>query len=517
MLFGEKKKQHISEEEIHIIMNEICEPVFSLSVYAVEHSKNSNYPCKAYLQEIMKESSRLQELLDKFGAQKNRSWFPVRETVASQKLFSTVLNILHHIKESLPYYHFIGSKGHFEKDLDKTNQLLKDVLTEAAEITIEQLSRMDMTRPAGVCTNHCEEEEAFIHFESNRDLRKVKEPERVIVYLATEFLNMAENAEVLSVLHTRAKHADALDDEMSEENLRSVEARFHNLQSAYDTYIFESDTEDIEENLNILRGHITLIYHLLEASTHLAHYYIRHMGKHHRKVHVSFRFPIKQDDLFKALFGFALNYSFDFLEKAKKLCRDLIQEYSEQSSIELPIPIYRGFHVRPSTLIAKIIHHYGSKATMKLGTKNYNPALPLDLFRANEEINALKRRQIADLLSKRSELQKPLHMSKEGVQKKLQLLFLELARKGDIILYTNNLSFSELGLEQDEPLASLACRFVKLYMSTSKLDVRNQSTVTFSGDSRALADIQELANNGYGEDSWGNNIMLPEALSYLQR
>ena len=38
-----------------------------------------------------------------------------------------------------------------------------------------------------------------------------------------------------------------------------------------------------------------------------------------------------------------------------------------------------------------------------------------------------------------------------------------------------------------------------------------------AGDRRVLADIELLASNGYGEDAYGNNIALPDELSYLRR
>jgi hypothetical protein len=34
---------------------------------------------------------------------------------------------------------------------------------------------------------------------------------------------------------------------------------------------------------------------------------------------------------------------------------------------------------------------------------------------------------------------------------------------------------------------------------------------------RVLEDIRTLAENGYGEDKFGNNIVLPKNLSYLKR
>jgi hypothetical protein len=37
------------------------------------------------------------------------------------------------------------------------------------------------------------------------------------------------------------------------------------------------------------------------------------------------------------------------------------------------------------------------------------------------------------------------------------------------------------------------------------------------GDKRVLSDIQLLAQHGYGEDNYGNNVPLPKQLTYLRR
>ena len=46
---------------------------------------------------------------------------------------------------------------------------------------------------------------------------------------------------------------------------------------------------------------------------------------------------------------------------------------------------------------------------------------------------------------------------------------------------------------------------------------RTDLTVTFIGDKRVLADVDALARHGYGEDAFGNNVLLPRELSYLRR
>jgi hypothetical protein len=54
-------------------------------------------------------------------------------------------------------------------------------------------------------------------------------------------------------------------------------------------------------------------------------------------------------------------------------------------------------------------------------------------------------------------------------------------------------------------------------LALGKIDIVMPLLVTFIGDKRALHDIEILAETGYGEDANGNNIPLPEEISYLYK
>jgi hypothetical protein len=73
----------------------------------------------------------------------------------------------------------------------------------------------------------------------------------------------------------------------------------------------------------------------------------------------------------------------------------MLKRYAEVGQVEVSVPNYRGFHVRPATLVAKIVAHYGSDVRMELDGQSYDASSPLELFRANERINAWKRRWLA--------------------------------------------------------------------------------------------------------------------------
>lgn len=154
---------------------------------------------------------------------------------------------------------------------------------------------------------------------------------------------------------------------------------------------------------------------------------------------------------------------------------------------------------------------------MKLADQEYDAASPLDLFRANEAINAVKRRRVADMLARDPELQVLIPSDEQTRTRELQLLFVRLMNEGSIVLYDTDLSFDDIQCEEEATIAEFAARYVVHLMSVAKMDIKSDITVTFEGDSRALKDLRVLAENGYGEDRMGNNIVLPEELAYLSR
>ena len=55
------------------------------------------------------------------------------------------------------------------------------------------------------------------------------------------------------------------------------------------------------------------------------------------------------------------------------------------------------------------------------------------------------------------------------------------------------------------------------FLTLGKIDVTTELSASFTGDRRVLDDIRLLAENGYGEDNFSNNLPLPERLAYLRK
>jgi len=498
---------------------EYITPLLDFCFFAKQNQKREQFPCKDFLRKLNMESTKIQEFIDSYGAQKSERWFPFREAVAAGKTMSSVHYNLLHVKQSSSHYNLLDISDDFTGDTIKILNTIRRGIVHSCENFIAQALR------CGVCPeeyspafSQCVEETLPTRFPADRKGRHVDKVGETVVYLATQFLNLSEEQKVKELLRRReACDFDlCIPDVVNEEKCRIVSSSFHNFQSMYDTYIFESDLESQNSDLPYLRGHISIIYHLLQIARDLIHYFIRHMSKLRRDTYEKLRFPLSQEELLTIIFDFFLHYTDLYMQAAKQLCRSMIRHYSVETEISVNIPNYRGFHVRPSTLIAKIVSHYGSTVTMELNDQKYDAGITLELFRANESINASKRWYIAKVLTDKQELKVPVPKKNGERTKEMQILFLNLMNSDEIILYDTNLSFHDLEPADSENMAAFASRYIKHFMSIAKIDIRSDLKIKFYGDNRALNDLKILAENGYGEDKYGNNIVLPPELSYLR-
>jgi hypothetical protein len=204
----------------------------------------------------------------------------------------------------------------------------------------------------------------------------------------------------------------------------------------------------------------------------------------------------------------------------------MLKRYAIQGWITVPAPRYRGFHVRPSTLVAKIVSHYGSEVWMNLQGETYNAGITLDLFRANEKINAGKKRWlraevykiVTDRIFDKAGKSGPDDTALSNRMAKLTHSTVQkLFSRNKLMLYERNLPVEEIKPLPEESAAEYVSRTLTQLLTMGKIDVVMDINVTFHGDQRVLQDIKLLADNGYGEDDFGNNLPLPDKLSYLRR
>ncbi len=496
------------------------ESLFNLCSFSL-NEKNSEYIFnRKFLGRLNLEATWMQETLDAYGSLHNNSWTKFRETIAAQKMFTSVSYDLLHLKYAVPHYNLISIENDFVPEIDNVLNTLKTALISISRELLSCAKKQKLNIKhndfTGKMFDGIKLEGKLDFNKKSRDLSKTNQ---ILVYLATSFLNLSSDVKIIESGNCIKKnnYKNCIPDHISEEKLRVVKAHFHNLQSLYDTYLSKSDMEDRNPDLKVLRGHISTIFHLLNSATLFSHYYERHILDHRTSLLEKTFLPIPINTHLSILIDFFIRYADRYFTAAKDLCRQIISVYSEKSQIMVTIPQYRGFHVRPSTLIAKIVIHYGSEVTMELEGKQYDAASPLELFRVNEKINAEKRKHINNLVCGEALLADLSAQERSIWIQKVQLMILNLMDREEIVLYDQNLSMDGNEPQEGESPEVFFKRIIALFLASGKIDIHKDFMVRFHGDKRVLMDLRILAEKGYGEDKFGNNIMLPRELSYLKR
>ncbi len=506
----------VEEERFQKLLNRRCGELLSISRFVAAHAGSEVCFTRPLLGDLLSEATKVEEILDAYGARNNRRWGSFRRLVAPLKLFSEVAYLLLHIRLFLPVYRLLPIEEDFAQATDQALHATCGFLRRFVGPLVRRAEALGVSVPEGV-----PELDSYVeflppgHLKHDRHSRKSVSPEETVVYLATAFLNLAEEAKFLhlDLDSLDGRYSDLIPDPVSEEGLRNMGEKFHSLQSLYDTYISESNVESLDQDLLVLRGHITVIYHLLETATALAHYYERHMVNGSGRPAAGS--GVEPDALLGLLFGYSIDFASRYIVRTRGLCHRMLKRYAIQGRITVPVPRYRGFHVRPSTLVAKIVNHYGSEAEMHLEEEVYDAGVTLDLFRANEKLNARKRRVIAEEVGRlfRDGSTEEGGDPRQTLRGVVHLLF----ERGTLVLYERHLAVEDLAPAPDESADQFVIRALVRLLTLGKIDLQVDSSVTFVGDRRVLEDIKLLAEHGYGEDDFGNNLPLPAKLSYLRR
>jgi hypothetical protein len=480
------------------------------------------------LGDVLAEATQLEELLDAYGVRQNRRWYPLRQAAAALKLFSNVGYILQHLLHFLPTYRLLPLEVDFATAATEALEFTCRILAASARELLRTARKLELAAPMALpAPERFADDLPDGRLPPDRDSHKVASPEETVVYLATAFLNLAEEAGFLHVVQNERPegYADLLPDPISEERLRNLEQKFHNLQSLYDTHISDSNMESLDERLPVLRGHITVTYHLLETATALAHYCERHLlsfapGASRGEI-------VDAGRLLEVLMRFSLAFASRYILVTRSICHEMLRHYAIQGRISVPVPRYRGFHVRPSTLVARIVNHYGSEVVMELEGESYNAGITLDLFRANEKINARKKRRLGEEVHKlltaagdgASRTPPEVSADAEPAQRSaaVRSVIQALFAGNRLVLYEREVILEEVKCLADEGLEEYVARALVELFTVGKIDVPTDLNASFTGDRRVLEDIRLLAENGYGEDDFGNNLPLPAKLEYLRK
>jgi hypothetical protein len=510
--------QAITDTDFQQLISKRAQTLLGLASYLSNCQTTRDILTRPFLGELLSQSMQIEELLDTYDARNNCQWCPFRALTAAFKLFSDVSYELLHIQHVLPSYRLLPIEHDFVKETERALEFTGEVLLRTAKETVLRADQLGLSVPS----EHPREEsysEQLPPGRLSRDCgsRRTGTAAETVTLLATAFLNLAaESSDVRAASGAKPEEYESFAcDSISEENLRSLQLRFHNLQSLYDTYVSGTEAEKLDTDLPVLRGHISVVFHLLKTATLFAHYYERHASKQACESLARLEPLVEPRELLGILMNYSVTHISLYIGCAQQLCQEMLKRYAEVGRIEVPVPPYRGFHVRPSTLISKLVLHYGSEVHMELEGESYNAGSSLELFRANEKINARKRRWLAAEMCRLKLATEEL--GDRDIDCVIRDVVLCLAESSKLMLYEQPLQLPEGPARGEGTLLEKVTDEMARLLALGKIDIHTELAATFVGDKRVLADIKLLADSGYGEDNFGNNIPLPEKLVYLRR
>jgi len=517
-------KRIISEQEFLSLFQKQTIEILKICSYLKEKGAKYHIYTKRFYGNIITQSKILEDFLDDYGAKNNLTWIYFRELIASARYIGFSAYIVKHIQNRYASYKLRDENK--KKFFEKTNMVqdfLNSSIREVFRCITDEALRLGLKFPEESLN-----EDDLSDVTSDKMLPhnldegfSIKEEENV-VKIASDYLNIMKDYEDLKFdrIYSIEEIEAMIPDHINEEILRRFELSIQNLQSIYDTYIQHTKIETKNAALKSLRGCISISLHLAEIARTLTHFYERHESEiRNETVRENIKRIIDKNKILDCVVNYCLFHCYHYLEKGEDFAIDLLKRYVLVDSIEVSIPTYMGFHVRPASLIMKIVRHYGSEVKMKLDDEVYDASSALDIFRANEKISVKKRQLILKEI-------RPYKQKREVTcQQAKSIIYRELDRlvkEGKIFTYEDlnpdDLTFKvEKNLISPQEIKSIVAEEIKRLMLAGKIDIRSDIKVTFTGDIRALRDIEALARTNYGEDEKGNNIELPLEIHYLRK
>ena len=470
---------------------------------------------------ITTEARLLEDFLDNSGAKNNRQWCYFRELIASARTFGFLSYTLLHLLSRYQSYNLKIPLKEFGNNSRNALNFFKDALITIFENIKKESLRLKLTFPARQIN-----QEELKDMPSNillpndvGDEQLVKENE-LILEVARNYHKLLSDFSAFNMFqkYEMSELKKMVPGEIDEEIIREFELRAHNIQSKYDTHIKSTRKEANDKNFKSLRGHGSIALHFLEIASRLIHFYERHEGE----IIKSYSWEkidqlIDKQQVLELGINWALYECHKYLEKGGEVAKKILKRYAQKKTIQAGIPPYRGFHLRPASLVAKIVQYNGAEVKLIIDKQDYDAGSPLALFRTNQQIIAKKRTFVL------GKIKPELYKNFSDYNDLREVVLAEVKRLADkgVIYITGDTDIKEMPyLDADNPLTQSVVRDIikegiRDLLARDIIDARVEIKVKFKGDQHVLEHIRTLAEHGYGEDENGRDIRLPKQLAYL--
>lgn len=362
-------------------------------LYVAGHESPRHLFTKKLFSKLVETSQVLEDFLDFHGAKNNQNWFFYRELTSAVRHLSLGGYSQKHISNRLVYYNLPDSDA-FESQGDEALQFLTNCLMKLAPVILKEAKRLAVPIPdpifdaryfPGITTGE------MLAYDMEDE--GGEEQKKNIVKLASDFLSIAGFFDQLGFYepYSYEEILTLVPERINEVEIRRYEMLVHNLQSYFDTYVIHGGFSHGNEKLKRFRSFFSVVFHLLQFIGRLLHFYERHLHEAGYKI----RYKAVQEELStlvnpQKLLDLSINYGLywvcHYLSRGRSLAREILNEHIERTTITVGIPVTRGFHCRPSLLVAKTVQHYGGQVEMIVNGDRFDASSVLDIQWAGGKI-----------------------------------------------------------------------------------------------------------------------------------
>ncbi|WP_373499061.1 HPr family phosphocarrier protein [Desulfococcus sp.] len=392
MIAAERRAEdHSFTQKVHLFSRDYLRCcLFILGPGSPEHGYEFT---KKLFSKLIGTSQVLEDFLDFHGAKNNKEWYLYRELCAAVRHLSLGGYSQKHILNRLVCYD-LKADASFETEGRLTLEFLTRSLIKIAPVILDEAKRLGIPVPGdefeasdfpGIVTG--------TRLEYNIDDEEKTQPKKHIVKIASEFLKIGKHFDQFGYFdaYDPARIRSLVPEMINEVEVRRYEMLVHNLQSSFDTYVIHGGYISGERQLKSLRSHFSVVFHLLQSMGRFLHFYERHLHEAgYRDIYKSVRnqlsFLVDPDRLLDRTINYGLYWVCHFFSQGKDIAQAVLNENIERDVIQVGVPVPRGFHSRPSLLVAKIVQYYGGKVELCAGEGRFDASSVLDIQWAGGKI-----------------------------------------------------------------------------------------------------------------------------------
>jgi len=336
---------------------------------------------------LVQETDNLEALLDDHGARHNRSFWTLRELVASVRGLSSAGFSLAHLERRVEGYGLVLSEAESRQVLSAvrhSKSFLEQALVRLLRETLKEEAERGVPIDTRGATEVLADEAAPRHkLPRNVGQADLEDDEQKIAEIASRYLQASKLFEDLAV----RRIPDAEEREVwlqrffPEERARSFESTVHNLQSAYDTWVKNTRLESDDARLPKLRGHASAALHLLEAVTHLTHFVERHeSAQRHADVDRRIETLVPRHEVRDVTLNQLLAWASLIVARGTQLAEDLLPTYTDVRTLVVDLQDGIYLHARPCALIAGVVNRHATPMQMQVENHLCNAGSILELM-----------------------------------------------------------------------------------------------------------------------------------------